>query len=302
MTENAAEFNMELKMKGTFIFADTFTPTAKQLHYCLHVVLNSPHEWNPQQVTFSNQSQSFKDEIEQHYNISTIKSTRNDEINIDPSTVIFDIASINNKIINSVNIKHNDTIIQSDRVVSSLERKKPAINDELSKRTLDIGDADVSRPNVFMSTNRHTDVSAEDLSERWCISYKTAKETLKKTTQKFIRSALLPLSRRYRADRMFHKKSLSGAWSCDTLDGRTMSLDGNRYAQVFANKSYFAKIYHMDSKGKVGDALRVFCREFGVPESLTFDGSMEQCGKNTEFIQHICKNDIKFHVTEPDLY
>ena len=120
------------------------------MHDCPHVVLNSPHAWNPQQVTFSNQSQSFTDEMEQHYNISTIASTRNAETNIiDPSTVIFDIASINNKIINSVNIKHNDTMIQSDRVVSSLERKKPAINDELSKRTLDIGDADVSRPNVL---------------------------------------------------------------------------------------------------------------------------------------------------------
>ena len=224
--------------------------------------------------------------MEQHYNISTITSTRNAETNIiDPATVIFDIVFINNRIISSVNIENIDTTIQSDRVISSLERKKPAINDELSKRTLDIGDADVSRPNVFMSTNRHTDVSAEDLSERRCIIFKTAKETLNKTTQKFIRSALLPLSRRYMADRMFRKKTLSGAWSCDTLDGRTMSLDGNRYAHVFANKCYFTKIYPMGSKDKAGEALRVFCREFGVPESLTFDGSIEQCGKNTEFMK-----------------
>ncbi len=42
MTENA-EFNMKLNMKGTVIFADIFTTTAKQLHECPHVVLNSPH-------------------------------------------------------------------------------------------------------------------------------------------------------------------------------------------------------------------------------------------------------------------
>ena len=58
----------------------------------------------------------------------------------------------------------------------------------------------------------------------------------------------------------------------------------------------------MDSKSKAGDTLRVFCREFGVPESLTFDGSKEQCGKNTEFMKQIRKNDIKHHITEPDLH
>ena len=31
----------------------------------------------------------------------------------------------------------------------------------------------------------------------------------------------------------------------------------------------------MDSKGKAGDALKVFCREFGIPEHLIFDGSRE---------------------------
>ena len=72
---------------------------------------------------------------------------------------------------------------------------------------------------------------------------------------------------------MFTNKTLRGKWSTDTLDGRTKSLDGKKYAQVFSNKQYFAKIYPMDSKGKAGDALQVFCREFGVPESLTFYGS-----------------------------
>ena len=155
-----------------------------------------------------------------------------------------------------------------------MKRHKPHLpSNTLDKKTLDIGDDDIYFPNRFHSTNRHTDVSAEDLSERWGVRIKTAQETLKKTTQKFLRSALFPLSRRYGADRMFNQKTLREKWSTDTLDGRTKSLDGNRYVQVFANKKYFAKIYPMDSKGKAGDVLRVFCREFGVPESLTIDGS-----------------------------
>ena len=35
----------------------------------------------------------------------------------------------------------------------------------------------------------------------------------------------------------------------------------------------FTRIYLVDSKKKLGYALRLFCQEFGVPENLTFDGS-----------------------------
>ena len=92
----------------------------------------------------------------------------------------YDIASINNKIINSVSIKHTSVIVSSGRIISSVERKKPTESAErLSERTLDIGDADISRPNVFQSNNRHTYVSGEVLSKRWSISLKTAYETLK---------------------------------------------------------------------------------------------------------------------------
>jgi hypothetical protein len=86
------------------------------------------------------------------------------------------------------------------------------------------------------------------------------------------------------------------------MDGRLKSLDGNRYAQVFANKGYFAKIYPMDSKSKAGDALKIFCREFGIPENLTFDGSKEQCKKGTAFMQQVRKHGINHHISEPDLH
>ena len=56
----------------------------------------------------------------------------------------------------------------------------------------------------------------------------------------------------------------------------------------------------MDRKGKAGEALRVFCQEFGVPERLTMDGAKEQIGSNSEFMHQIRKNGIDFHVIEPE--
>ena len=81
-----------------------------------------------------------------------------------------------------------------------------------------------------------------------------------------------------------------------------MSKAGNRYGKVFANKSYFPAIYPMDSKGKAGEALRIFFQEFGVPEILNFDGLQEQNGKQTEFMHQIRKNYVDYHVIEPECH
>ena len=86
------------------------------------------------------------------------------------------------------------------------------------------------------------------------------------------------------------------------MDGRCISLDGNKYAQVFVNDRYFPKIYPMNSKAKSGEALKVFCREFGVPYNLTFDGSKEQCGKGTTFMKEVRKHDINYHISEPNMH
>jgi hypothetical protein len=134
------------------------------------------------------------------------------------------------------------------------------------------------------------------------IGLDTARQTLKRTTQRFLRSALLPLSRRYKADRMYRVPRLQGEWYTDTVEGRCKSRDGNKYGQIFANEAYFAVFYPMDSKSKAGDALHTFCREYGAPEKLRFDGSKEHTGKNTEFQRQIRKHNIQQHVSEPNVH
>ena len=85
-----------------------------------------------------------------------------------------------------------------------------------------------------------------------------ATETLKRTTQRISWSAVMPLARRYRSDKMYEKPQLRGEWFADTLDGRLISKYGNRYGQVFSKIVLFVHIYPMDTKRKVGDTLRTF--------------------------------------------
>ena len=266
-TEDSS-FGMELQSQGTTIFAHTFSPSQHELETCPMIQLTSQHPWNPHQINFPTPEKSF-------YSIMEEANLHNEQCQI--SSMISKLSSLpfQNYIPSNNKTEKKRTICQVGEILQALPTK-----------------------NLFSSGGRHSDVSTQLLSERWYISPSQALKTLKNTSQKFLRSAILPLSRRYRADRHFYRKNLRGKWSTDTMDGRVLSLAGNRYAQVFANSGYFSKLYPITTKGEAGDALKKFCLEFGVPESLTFDGSKEQCCKGTEFMSQIRKHDIDFHISE----
>ena len=59
------EITMCLESAGTTIFFDSWTPTLDDLESLPHVVLSSPHPWNPATVTFPKLSYSMKEELEQ---------------------------------------------------------------------------------------------------------------------------------------------------------------------------------------------------------------------------------------------
>ena len=79
---------------------------------------------------------------------------------------------------------------------------------------------------AMTSRERHARVTAEDLASRWGIGIATAKATLKATTQLGIRTAVHPLTRRYRTD-LIHATSarrLKGRWFTDTLFAKIKSI------------------------------------------------------------------------------
>ena len=176
--------------------------------------MTSPHEWNPHNIVFNSQSHKFEDEMTNHYQISASQRAEFENI-ADNNQLVFDIADFNNRIINSVTKVNYNQIKSLSKVKSdstNTGKIDTFVETPMSRKTMDIGHTDLNMPNVFQSSDRHTDVSPEDVSERWFISIQQAKDTIKRTTQKFLRSAILHLSRRYRADRMYHTKTLRGQW------------------------------------------------------------------------------------------
>ena len=61
---------------------------------------------------------------------------------------------------------------------------------------------DLPTRQTYMSTERHIKISAEVLPERFGIEIECARSTLRATVQRGTRSAILPMSRQYRADRL----------------------------------------------------------------------------------------------------
>ena len=160
---------------------------------------------------------------------------------------------------------------------------------------------DVPSAKTFHTTKRKSTVSASDLREWWFISLKQATQTIKSTSQ-LLRSAILPLAQRYQDDRMYERPQLRGVVYADTMHGHFKSLDGNKYAQIFATKDYFAAAYPMESKALAGDALKEFITDYGVPDKIIMDGAGEQTGKTSTFMEQVRKHHIDYLVTEPERY
>ena len=86
------------------------------------------------------------------------------------------------------------------------------------------------------------------------------------------------------------------------MHGHFKSLDGNKYAQIFATKDYFAVTYPTESKALAGDALKEFITDYGVPDKIAMDGAGEQTDKRSTFMEQVQKHHINYHVTELEQY
>jgi hypothetical protein len=151
---------------------------------------------------------------------------------------------------------------------------------------------------AVISNDRHSKITAENLSRIWGVGLDTAHKTLKVTTQMGVRTALHPITRRYRVDHLhLHRNRLDSAFYTDTLFSKVQSLSGNKCAQVFTNGEYTA-LYPAVSKSSAGIALGHFTDDVGIPDSLTADQAGETTGKHTEFIKKVYDLRIKMHWAE----
>ena len=153
-----------LQTLGTIIYANTRAPTDQELGQHPHIVLSSAADWDPQHVRFP----SHDVEEESRSTINTIQTRQ--QYCVEPSF----IGTI------------DDPPTFAERLISLVQVHDPNVDK-----------ADVPSAQTFHTKERKTTVTAADLSERWFIGLAQAEKTICATTQRLLRSAILPLVRRY---------------------------------------------------------------------------------------------------------
>ena len=279
---------LPMQYEGTKLIFETHVPSNDELQNCQHIEMTSIMPWEPREVRLGkvqtkqlnnnvfcskvqtklcyNHPESYAEKTTYEYNSNEITD----------ETILHDIEP--------------SLIMAKERFLQSMNTGNNEIIDEL-----------IPARRTFTSQERHNKLTADMISELWCIGPRKAKDTIKATTQNGIRSAILPLSRRYRADRMYNLKRLHNKFATDTLYATVKSLNQNVCAQIYSHKGGFAVTYPIrDSTGTtLGQTLADFAHDFGVPERLIFDGAMAQQGKNTLFMKNIRKYYINYKISNP---
>ena len=274
-----------LATKGNKVYFTTRSPTNEELGQCHHVELTYRIEWNPDQIQLSIRS------------VAT------------PSNITWS----NRCQISTMNVAHGNggpfqyeynNIHDDNSMLHQIEPSLVCLKELMTQRQKEeqsYSMIDTPARRSYVSDARHKKVTALELAESWGIGPKQAKATLLAITQRGTRSALLPLSRRYRADRMYRMKRLNTKFATDTFFSDIKSLNQNTCGQVFSTKFGFSAVYPMPraTGDTIGQSLIDFSHDFGVTEHLTFDGAMAQVGKGTLFMKSIKRFDIAHHVSSP---
>ena len=231
------EVEIQLSSKGTKIYFKTRSPTESELQNCPKLQLTSDVTWNPSEVTLQETS---RDKPSKLPFIKRIKFNNNDRY------------------------QYREDMSINDIMLNEISSSLTGINED-NPFQLRVEDTPYIR--TYVSSERHNQVSADNISEILGIGPNKAKQMLRITRQRGTRSAILPIGRRYRTDRMYDVKRLNGKFATDTLYGNVISLRGNKASQIYSNKCGFKADYHISkvNNEQVGQSLNDFIFEFGAP-------------------------------------
>ena len=168
------DVEIPLNSMGTKIFFKSRVPTEYEMQACPKIEVTSAAPWNPTSVELQaiKTSKSYKDEVNCH--------------------------NVNDQYDYCEQMPESGMMLGEITTIPLLDEKK-MIN------YYDQDLEDVPRVRMYVSTERHNKVSADTLSELLDIGPQKAAQTLRATRQRGVRSAILPIGRRYREDRMYPK-------------------------------------------------------------------------------------------------
>ena len=263
--ENDGRLTVPLSIEGVTSYFPSFKPTTAQYesamegHDLLHLTYRDP-EWDPHDIDFSRREEAMLG----HDGLvrAPVERKRN----------LFAVHHIQEEA-----MLHAFTDQLADnRVISAIRSELPNVdrgqdNSPRNNRLISIAVA-------AMSSMAKPKMDPAVLAKRWGIGLQAAKNTLKKTTQRAIRTVLHPsLSRRFRTnDRQLRYRRLPLDMFTDTLKTKVPSRRGNKYCQVFGCSNGWKRCFPMKAKSEAHHALSLLFQRDGVPPKMIMDGAKEE--------------------------
>jgi hypothetical protein len=277
-----------LAMHGSTCYFDSRVPSKYELDNYPRIVMTNDELWDPASLRLSPNS-SEEEEYNRmvssvHINHETVHCNPNEpQMNFDAHESDIVLASVSSTLTMETMLPR---ILSSIRVATYLPQNPQEDDDR--------------KISAVGSKTRHSDVTPEELSRKWRVGIDTARQTLKVTTQLGVRTAVHPLTRRYRTDHFtLRYKRLNETFYSDTMFATTKSLKGNRCAQIFSTKD-FIRVHPMDSKSECAQALQVFAEDIGIPADLVTDGAAELTAPQSNF-RKLCR-DLRIRTRESEPY
>jgi hypothetical protein len=226
-----------LDLDGCISFFNLRTPTCHEINNCTTLVVTSHDiEWDPRSPVFKEQ----EDAHEANESILPIESQ---------DRILYSM---------HVNSPHVDNLDPCD-MPSQIYHKLEALSIMASS-----------------TMNRRLKIGADELSKKWAIGKQIANDTVKATTQIFIRSAIHPIERRFRTkNATLRYNHLNTVFRSDTMFSNTKSIAGNSMAQVFCTEFGFVKVTPMALKSEAAYALQELIHDVGIPKRMHTDDAKE---------------------------
>ena len=287
-------------MNGSFCSLLTRCPTKEEMDQCRKVYLSSEEMWDPNGNPFGLPPDS--DVVNNaYYNVSLTSHCANErhicaKVGANPlptNQVPAGISEFDTAMLSISPALCNETFVQ--RSIASIQVPfKPTLPPR-SKTRLSPTDSAITK-------DTHHPLTAVSLAKKFGIDLNTAKQTLLVTTQLGVRSAIHPLSRRYRTDFWSNcHRRLNTTVYTDTFFLKTKSVRQNTCAQLYTTGENYFYVHPMrdHKKSSLADSLQHFVEDVGVPATMFCDGANEMLGPNMEFHRLFHKYCIVQRHTEP---
>ena len=115
-----------------------------------------------------------------------------------------------------------------------------------------------------------------------------------------VRSAIFPLTKRYRTDILSQKLIMFIIkFYTDNIFSDDTSVRGNKCAHIYADGDGFVHILPMRSKLRAGVSVGNVVKYIGAMNEIHCDNTLEQVGKNSEFMKNTRNYNIHVSSIKP---